>query len=235
MTIALASEAPFARGGNRLCFVHPDDPNRCIKVQRPDFTLEERRRRKGFPKNLKPLTSFDDNLQEFGEMQSLDRLYREPLYQHVSRCFGFVDTDMGPGLVSELIRDDCGNISHTLKEYIWEHGHDDNCRQAVTSFAEHWLQLAVPSRDLLLHNLVAQRAADGTIKRLVIIDGIGNPSWIPIWMWPRIFRVQKARRKLLNLQQRIQILLGQRGQDKFPGYHGRLFHDGTEPPRNTGM
>lgn len=229
MTVILATEAPFARGGNRLCYVHPDHADRVIKVQRPDFPLEERRRRKGFPKSLRPLSSFDDNLQEFREMQMLDRVFREPLYRHVSRCYGFEATDMGAGLVSELIRDDSGAISHTLKQYIWDQGYDERCQQAVAQFAEHWIGLGVPSRDLLLHNLVVQRDSAGNVKRLVIIDGIGNPGWIPLGWWPRSLRVAKARRKIANLHLRIQTLLPLRGQDKFPGYHGRLFHDGQPP------
>ena len=59
MTLVLTDHNPFAQGGNRLCFVHPEDSLRCIKVRRPDFTLEDRRREKGFPKNLKPLSSFE--------------------------------------------------------------------------------------------------------------------------------------------------------------------------------
>jgi hypothetical protein len=207
--------------------VHPDFPDRVIKVRRPDFSLEKRRQRKGFPKNLRPLSSFDDNLQEYREISALHRLYGEPLYQHVSRCYGFIATDMGRGLVSELIRDASGKISHTLKQYIWDQGFDDNAQRAIAEFATHWEALAAPSRDLLLHNLVAQRDESGTITRLVIIDGIGNPSWIPLWLWPRAVRVSKARRKLANLRERIDTLVGQRGQVQFPGYHGRLFHDGT--------
>lgn len=232
MTVILSSEAPFARGGNRLCFIDPADGRRVIKVQRPDISLESRRKRKGFPKNLRPLSSFDDNLQEFREMRQLDKHFGEPLYQHVSRCFGYVDTDMGPGLTSELIRDANGKISHTLKQYIWENGFDDNSRTAVEAFAVNWQALAVPSRDLLLHNLVAQRDDQGKIVRLVIIDGIGNPGILPLWLLPRKAMTLKARRKIANLYQRIEQLLSQRGAEKFPGYHGLLFHDGSQHRTN---
>ena len=30
--INLEGITPFAEGGNRKCFVHPDNPNRCLKV-----------------------------------------------------------------------------------------------------------------------------------------------------------------------------------------------------------
>ena len=227
MTVILSTEAPFAQGGNRLCFVHPDFPDRVIKVRRPDFSLEDRRRKKGFPKNLRPLSSFDDNAEENRVMARLDRRVGEALYRHVSRCYGFEDSDMGKGLVSELIRDASGSISHTLKQYIWDHGFDDNARHAVTAFCRGWESLGVPSRDLLLHNLVAQRDNDGRIVRLVVIDGLGGSGLIPDHWLPLGFLRRRARRKTRNLYQRIDTLLPQRGQETFPGYHGQLFHDGT--------
>lgn len=234
MTLILSTLAPFARGGNRLCFVHPQAPDRVIKVRRPDFSLEDRRRKKGFPKNLRPLSSFDDNAEENRVMAALDRRFGPPLYQHVSRCFGFEDSDMGIGLVSELIRDGGGGISHTLKQYIWDNGYDANARAAVTTFCQHWEALGVPSRDLLLHNLVAQRDAQGTITRLVLIDGLGGSSLIPDRWLPLGILRQQARRKTANLQERIDTLLSQRGQEKFPGFHGQLFHDGVSTGANTG-
>ena len=33
--IILSDASPFAEGGNRKCFVHPDNPNRCLKVVHP--------------------------------------------------------------------------------------------------------------------------------------------------------------------------------------------------------
>ena len=224
MTLQLKPLQPFARGGNRLCYVHPDDPALCVKVRRPDFSLAQRRRKKGFPKRLLPLSHFDDNREEFAVMRALDRSCGEPLYRHVSRCHGFVDTDMGAGLVSELIRNDDGAIAETLKKYLWDHGFDSACNAAVAQLCERWLALAVPSRDLLLHNIVVQRRGD-TIERLVVIDGLGSAGLIPFHWLPRALRRNKAQRKVANLYQRIDTLLGQRGQEKFPGYHGLLLHN----------
>ena len=30
--INLDNIKPFAKGGNRICFIHPQNPNRCLKV-----------------------------------------------------------------------------------------------------------------------------------------------------------------------------------------------------------
>ena len=232
MTLALSAEEPFARGGNRLCFVHPDHRDRCVKVRRPDFSLEDLRRKKGFPKNLKPLSSFDDNLEEFQVMQQLENQFGKALFELVSRCYGFETTDMGKGLSSELIRDDSGRISHTLKQYLWDHGFSDDCKRAITEFSNRWVELAIPSRDLILHNIVVQLDNTDSIKRLVIIDGLGNPNIFPTWMLPTHFRRIKAQRKIHNLIERIHALLTQRGEAKFPGYHGQLLHEGIDETHN---
>ncbi|WP_336368408.1 YrbL family protein [Marinobacter sp. C2H3] len=225
MTLTLSDQAPFAQGGNRLCFVHPEDPGRCVKVRRPDFSLADRRRKKGFPKNLKPLSSFDDNLEEARVMASLEHRYGDRAFRHISRCFGFVDTDMGRGLVSELIRDSDGAIAQTLKKVLWDEGFTDECRSAVETLSTFWEREAIPSRDLLLHNIVVQRADGGGIQRLVVIDGLGSAGLVPAHWLPIAAQRRKAARKTSNLLQRIDTLIGQRGQETFPGYHGLLLHD----------
>ena len=229
MTIQLAAEKPFAQGGNRLCFVHPGDDALCIKVRRPDFTLADRRRKKGFPKNLKPLSSFDDNREEARVMTSLQKRYGELVFRHVSRCYGFVDTDMGRGLVSELVRDGNGAISQTLKKVIWDAGFTEECRRAVEVLVQFWKNNLVPSRHLLLHNIVVQRDNQGVIQRLVVIDGLGSSGLLPMRFLPRKLQRKKIEKKIAVMYARIETLLGQRHQDSFPGYHGLLMHDGVSP------
>jgi hypothetical protein len=230
--IDLKELEPFAAGGNRFCYVDPKDAKRCIKVRRPDFSVEERRRRKGFPKNLKPLSSFDDNLDEFKVMAALECYYPDDVFTHVSRCYGYVDTDMGRGLSSELIRDDNGQVSVSLKQYLWEHDYNDDCRSAVADLCAHWLMFRLPSRDLILHNLVVQRdqchSGAPKIKRLVVIDGMGSAGLIPGHRMPGFVQLQKARRKVANIHQRIEELLSDKAQGKGPGMHGFLFHSGQK-------
>lgn len=228
MTLKVSDLQPFARGGNRLCFIHPNDSGRCVKVRRPDFTLEDLRRKKGFPKNLRPLSSFDDNAEEFRVMNALHKRIGEPMYRYVSRCFGFENTDMGKGLVSELIRDASGSVSHTLKQYVWDEGFTPDCQRAVDEFIAGWNLLGIPSRDLLVHNIVVQRLLDGTINRLVVIDGLGSSSIIPDVFFPKSYFIKKACRKSENLRVRIQNLLVAREKGEFPGTHGLLIHEGVQ-------
>ncbi len=228
--LRLSLEKPFAQGGNRLCFIHPEDSGLCVKVRRPDFTLEDLRRKKGFPKSLRPLSSFDDNLDEYRVMCRFKKNYDDVIYRHVSRCYGFVETDLGKGLVSELVCDEDRKVSQTLKKYIWDHGQDDKIMAAAKELADFWLQLRVPSRDLLLHNIVVQMEAQ-RIVRLVVIDGLGSSGLVPFACLPASMQTAKVERKVKNFYARIDRLAVQRQRaygTKFPGYHGQLIHDGSE-------
>ncbi|MBC7192120.1 YrbL family protein [Marinobacter sp.] len=233
MTLVLTGHKPFAQGGNRLCFVHPEAPERCIKIRRPDFSLEDLRRSKGFPKNLRPLKSFDDNLEEWHVINTIAGRVGARAFEHIYRCFGFVDTDLGKGLVSELIRDHDGAISQTLKKYLWDHGLTEECQTAINTLCRFWKQEVIPSRDLLLHNIVVQQSQPGKINRLVVIDGLGSAGLVPFHWLPMTQRKKKVARKTANLHERVQTLLGQRGQDTFPGYHGLLIHDGRPESPTT--
>ncbi len=224
--IQLHTEQPFAKGGNRLCFVHPLHPDRCIKVRRPDFTLEDLRRSKGFPKKWKPLSSFDDNAEEFRVMADLQAHIGDAVWQHISRCYGFVDTDMGKGLVSELIRDDSQRISYSLKQLLAEYGDSEDFRQAADQLCQHWDYYGVPSRDLLLHNVVAQRDTQSRIRRLVVIDGLGSSALLPFFWLPKSARQAQAHKKTENFKLRIERFLEEVRAGKKFSQMGQLLHDG---------
>lgn len=211
----------FAAGGNRLCFIHPTDRARCIKVLRPERSPTIRRRNKGFPKNLKPLHSFDENFDEYRVMQIIDRTIGAQAYQLLPQCYGFVETNYGPGLVSELIIDSDQKISISLKQYIWEQGVTDQLAAALTAFSTQWMQLGMPSRDLLLHNILVQQSGQD-IKRLVVIDGLG---WTGLSLLAYLFKPlarRKASRKIASFYQAIDALLSRKENQKDFGYHGWL-------------
>ncbi|MFY0655778.1 MAG: hypothetical protein JXR12_03260 [Neptunomonas phycophila] len=222
MSLQLSTLNPFAQGGNRLCFIHPDVPEKCIKVRRPDFTLEDCRRKKGFPKNLRPLSSFDDNLEEFKVVSHLYKIKGEGVYKHIYRCFGFVDTDLGAGLETELVRDDDGKISLSLKQYIWECGYSPECEKSINELINFWKDNLIPSRDLLTHNVLVQQADNGVIKRLVVIDGLGSPSVVPFFLFPRFLKIRVIERKTNRFLQRINDFVKSCNENKRPSKVGVL-------------
>lgn len=236
MTLQLKTLEPFAQGGNRLCFIHPLNAGRVIKVRRPEFTLEDLRKKKGFPRNLRPLSWLDDNKEEFRVMQQIKRHHGESAFEVVSHCYGFEDTDMGPGLTSELIRNADGKISYSMMEFIWRNGYTSALAQAVVNFRSRWESLLIPSRDLILHNILVQCDHNDRVRRLVVIDGLGSSGAIPFYWLPKAARRYKTRQKLANFQQRINEFIEVCASGTLPNTFWQLKHDGSDEQRkNTGV
>jgi len=193
---------PFSKGGNRLCFVHPDAVNACLKVDQENRTPELKRQRKGLAGRLRPLRHYDENLQEYRALQALHQRYPESLTRHLPRTFGLVPTDQGMAHSMELIRDEDGLISETIERYLWANGMDELLRQALADFRQDWLQASPPSRDLLPHNLLLQKINGKGIVRLV--DGYGRPTGRRL---PRFLLRRRVADKLRKLDQRIDVVL----------------------------
>lgn len=210
----------FSGGGNRLCFVHPGDPGRCIKVLRPDRSPAKKRREQPFPKNLKPLSAFDENEQEIRVFRRIDRYIGDAAYAYIPHFYGLVKTNLGPGVCSELIRDEDGGISITLKQYLWTHGRTTEIEQALDRFRAGWLALGMPSRHLLLHNIIVE-CRQQQPYRLVVIDGLGWPG-LPLPYWVPPLARKKAAKRLNRLDLAISALLKKKTSGEDYGYHGWL-------------
>ena len=213
--------AAFTRGGNRLVFVDPRDAGRCIKVLRPDRLPGTKRREKGFPKNLKPVSAFDDNLQEIRVYERIVRALGAQAFDCIPRIHGLVATNVGQGLCCDLVRDDDGRISLSLKQYLWQYGRSSELDETLRRFSARWCRLGVPSRNLLLHNIVIQCSGTGP-RRLLVIDGLGWPDLLPLaWYWPAMAR-RKAARKIGLLYEAIDTLRERRDAELDFGFHGWL-------------
>lgn len=226
----LSGLAPFARGGNRLCFVHPERPDVCVKVPRPDVDLAEKRRRKGLKGRLKPAASFDDNREEAETLTALHRRVGPDLASFAPRFLEWLATDLGRGIAVDLIRDADGAIATPLKQYVWERGLDAPLRAALVEFGAFWVRERVPSRELLLHNVVVRRRGDGALG-LVAIDGLGNADVLPLSRWSARLAERKSVRKVDRLHRRIAALLATRAAGGQPGEHG--FLNGAHPVRSA--
>ncbi len=219
--IKLANLTPFANGGNRLCFIHPDDSRLCIKVARPGFSPAEKRSRKKFPKNLKPLRSFDDSQIEHDVLIDIQNNLGDAVLEFIPKSYGMIETDMGPGIVTNLVIDDEGKISVTLLQYLWEKGLTGPIQKSLDHFYQNWQSLVIPSRDLLLHNIVVEQKQNGEC-RLMVIDGLGWSDMIPLAKISKKLAYKKAGRKIRNMQQRIESLLEDKSSGRSWGIHGMI-------------
>jgi len=196
----------FSSGGNRLCFVDPDNTSRCIKIARPERSPEMKRAAKSFPNNLRSLAYFDENVSDLSVYKRIDNAIGNDAYALIPHCYGSVETNLGLGLSFEMIKDSDEQISMTLKQYIWQNGLTQETQLALDNFMLRWHTLGMPSRNLLLHNIVVQQN-DSSIKRLVVIDGLGWPDIVPVAYFSKTIARYKARRKTIRLPIAIQNLI----------------------------
>jgi hypothetical protein len=169
--LTLSKFSPFASGGNRDCYVHPLNPERCLKVIKKIRSPELRRAEKSFPANLRSLDSFNENLVEMQQLEFIRKCFPTSVSAHLPKAYGIVETDIGNAFETDLIRDEDGLISRTVEQYIWQVGYDADLTQALEQFYLDWSFRCPLTRDLIPHNLVIRFTGKTNI---FIIDGLGR-------------------------------------------------------------
>lgn len=207
--LQLQGLTPFGVGGRRLCFTHPDDPNKCVKVARQDEGATVRMNHKTLiPSHWR--RRYDNNADELKQLTYLFDRIGSGASQHLPRCYGMHQTDLGPGLVLDLIRDRDGQISRSLRELLSNDHPPETFRDAFDELGEFLMKHVVLTRALLDHNLAAQQRDDGT-WRLYLIDGYGDRAWLPIARWSRSLGRSKVQRRLDEAWGRFEKLWRQGG------------------------
>ena len=149
---------PLAEGRERRCYLHPQDPGKVVKIPKGTETSQTRRE-----------LDFYRGLQK--------RAFTD--YSHLPRFYGTVETNLGQGLVIELIRDHDGQISRSLNWYIDSGFTRDEVEAHFRRLKAYLLEnLVIFNHDLTSGNMLLRKAADDTGK-LVIIDGLGDVVTIP--------------------------------------------------------
>ena len=197
--IELQNHLIFAGGGRRHCFLHPEDPGRCIKTLSDRGDPATRRRSAIWYKRFRPLSTFDDNLRELKSFHELEKLGEE-VWDHFPRCFGMKSTSRGRGIVTQLIRDQDGEISQNLQDYIKQQGKTPELRAGLETFFDLLRSRVVLTRDLLDHNLVAQIGEEGLT--VFMVDGFGSSDAFPFSSWSKRLGLRKVNRKIRKFRQR---------------------------------
>lgn len=210
--LQLQGLTPFGVGGRRLCFAYPGDPSRCVKVSRQDERRTIRMNRKTLiPARFRRL--YDNNADELQQLTRLFQRIGPQANQHLPQCYGMFPTDLGPGLVLDLVRDADGRISRSLRELLSTGFVPETFRPAFDELGDFLREHAVLTRSLLDHNLVAQQRSDGQ-WRLYLIDGYGDRAWLPLASWSRSLARAKVQRRLSEAWGRFEKLWRQGGVPK---------------------
>ena len=203
---------PFAEGGNRMCFVHPANPDRCLKVVHPGLPSKIKNN-KSWYKRFRSIESFDDNLREQKAYDQKALKNDDPnLWLHLARWYGMTETSIGIASETELIRNG-DKIAETLETYLFREGITEEIKASIEDF-EQWLKdHLVLTKNLIPHNLVLDYQNDKIVIK--IIDGLGSQAFIPLPNYSDFFAKRYINRRIELMWSRIHWdLSGRKGNWK---------------------
>ena len=210
--IKLSSSKPFAEGGNRKCFIHPDKPDRCLKVIHPGL-LEEIIKTKPWYKKLRSKSSFDDNLREEEAYKQKALKGDNPkVWDHLAKWYGMSETDIGMASETELITND-NQIAETLEDYLFTHRLTEEIKESINEF-QIWLRdNLILTKNIIPHNLVLKKQNGKIIIK--IIDGLGPQAFIPLHDYSAFFAKRYVEKRIKLMWSRMHWdLSGRKGNWK---------------------
>ena len=210
--INLEGVRPFAEGGNRVCYIHPDNKNLCLKISKQEV-IKKIRSNAPWYKKLRPEKSFDDNFRE--ERAYQQRAVKEnpqKIWRHLARWHEFVETSKGLASCTELITNN-DKVALNLEEYLFSKGRNSEINIALKEFEMFLKETKLLTKNIIPHNLAVKENDSGlTLK---IIDGLGCMSFIPLPEISDAFAKRYIKRRIELMYSRIEWdLSGRKGNWK---------------------
>lgn len=178
--IQLTDKDYISKGLHRKCYHHPDDANKCIKVNYNQGAEEETNREIAYYKHL---------------------IKRNVSFNALAKYYGHVSTNYGEGHIFELIRDYDGNTSASLEKYLSNQQLTEQHYAALVKslkelksalLKDRIITMTIKSKNILFQHLTPET------NRLIIIDNIGNSTFIPVANYIRFFANAKIERTWLR-------------------------------------
>ncbi len=190
----LAEQQTIAKGDHRVCYRHPQDPQKCLKILHEDWRQINRRLNDPF-KYFRSKTHFHENMVEAKELAKIYKKCGQRMRQHFPQSYGFCSTDLGEALITDFIQDHDGAPAHTLKSYIWENGYTPEAQAAIEAFWDFLFREAVIVRDPDPYNICLAQQANGSLQAY-LVDGYGRSDFLPFVEWiPQLTRRKLNKRK----------------------------------------
>jgi len=190
---------PIGTGRERACYVHPEDPRLAIKM---------------------PMGEVSDQTQR--DLKFYRKLKKRGIkgIPHVPDFHGLCDTNLGRGIVVDLIRNYDGEISRPLNWYLAQGVPIEEFNEFLAELKQSFLQnLIIFNHDMTIGNLLFQKSSSRSAQ-LVAIDGLGDVVAID-WFdnFPFLVR-RKINRRWKRFMKRIYRspeVLRQRSETVAPG------------------
>lgn len=164
----------IGRGDERICYQHPDDPARCIKLSRREKAKQTRRERRYFR-----------------------RLKRRGVpFTLIPEFYGAVEMGDMIGIEQELVLEDRGALPPDVRKYLARPLTPEQIKRfqaGLDALRAYLLAYNVVPCDLVMSNLMVIERDDATT--VLLIDGLGASEVIPLPEYIPWLGRRKIRRK----------------------------------------
>ncbi|WP_227370548.1 YrbL family protein [Halomonas sp. M20] len=184
----LQDDLLIGRGTERNCYRHPQDPTRCVKIAH-NFKNNKQQNRKDYEYFTKL------------ERRGID-------WSHLPRCHGWVETNLGDGLVFDLLQDTEGSPLPRL-DILLADGRLTMAEIAtpLTQLHDYLHANRIFTSDLRASNIVCN--LEKTPPRLFLIDGIGDRDFVKLAAHSRRLGRTKIERQWGRFMKRLENLQAQ--------------------------
>jgi hypothetical protein len=194
--ILLKNLEPIAVSGPRVCYLHPEDADKVIKIVR----------QKAISRKKNP------NWQEWQHYNYL--LKQHGKFDFINECYGFIETDLGEGLIWQCVRDGSGEIASTVTK-IMENpdGYDlGKVESVLDHFCGYLIEKNIQLFDLNPTNVMIRICPDGSYQAVSadIKGRYANHEFIPISTYIPFFSRRKLTRRCKELTGRYVAFLRNR-------------------------
>lgn len=185
--LVLTDKPVIAQGNQQYVYVHPHNPSRLVKVPQPETYDAEGHsvHTKGIVRIFRPGSMYKGFLREFRQYLEL-KARRQELNAVLPICevHGTVPTDLGLGLVYELVADPDGTLPPSLKQMIDAGKVEQWHLPLLNAFFDEMIENHILISNRNLNNIIFQTQGPGK-GRFVCIDSFGCKQAIPLKKWSK--------------------------------------------------
>ncbi|MES2997364.1 MAG: YrbL family protein [Verrucomicrobiota bacterium] len=176
--LILSEQPPIAQGRMRSVYAHPNDPGLIIKVIRPEVIDQRWGSGQPWYKAKRRFRQYISYMRETAEYVAMYASHGRSL-PFAQRVAGFMETDLGLGLVISAARDQQGNLAPSLWNLLRKGEFDEQARSALRKFVRQIQETDIIVADLHGGNIVyAYTEQEG--NHFVLIDGLGLSNILPL-------------------------------------------------------
>jgi len=173
---ALSDSLFIGKGNERLCYIHPEDATKVIKIAHKH-------------QNARNQNAIEAIYNDYLEKRGID-------FSHLTRCYGWIDIGETQGLVFGRVINSDGSKLFSLSQSITEHILDLDYHKKLLKDLENYLQdNCIIFADVSLDNVMCAKQKDGSYK-LIIVDGLGaRRLGLKFWLYRHVMIYTKYKLK----------------------------------------